>query len=178
MTRRHLIIALLLALVLGTTGFAYAQEIAGPNFVDADGDGVCDLAGTGACERQGSAEAYQYANQNGYRRQQLSGNAYRYGGADGEQPMEQVRQRLQDGSGSGNQYGFRAMYTWNGQNPDGQCQNFVDEDGDGVCDLMGTGQGPNFVDADGDGTCDHRAAQTAPSGGAQQRGQGFGRNRN
>ena len=70
-----------------------------------------------------------------------------------------------------------------GQNPDAgtgtgpYCEeNFIDEDGDGVCDLMGTGQGngrmngrmsgrrggnqgmgqgPNFVDADEDGVCDH-----------------------
>ncbi len=41
----------------------------------------------------------------------------------------------------------------------GECDNFVDEDGDGVCDLAGTGQGQgsgdNYVDEDGDGVCDN-----------------------
>ena len=41
----------------------------------------------------------------------------------------------------------------------GRCDNFVDEDGDGVCDLRGTGRGqgngPGFVDEDGDGQCDN-----------------------
>lgn len=40
---------------------------------------------------------------------------------------------------------------------------FVDENGDGICDWMGTGMmngygygpGPNFVDEDGDGICDY-----------------------
>jgi hypothetical protein len=65
--------------------------------------------------------------------------------------------------------------------------NFVDEDGDGVCDLMGTGAagnsyrhgagGANFVDEDGDGVCDlmgtgaagnsygHMAGGNGPRGG-------------
>ena len=34
--------------------------------------------------------------------------------------------------------------------------NFVDQNGDGVCDRMGKGPGPNFVDADGDGVCDNQ----------------------
>lgn len=33
--------------------------------------------------------------------------------------------------------------------------NFIDEDGDGVCDNYGTGVGTGFVDEDGDGVCDN-----------------------
>lgn len=50
------------------------------------------------------------------------------------------------------------------------CQ-FVDANGDGICDLQGSrqGQGSNFVDANGDGICDNAGSQ------AQQRqGQGKG----
>ena len=50
--------------------------------------------------------------------------------------------------------------------------NFIDEDNDGVCDLMGTGSGygfgqqsANFLDEDGDGVCDLAGT-----------GQGFGSN--
>ncbi|MGI6031409.1 MAG: hypothetical protein ACOX7F_07895 [Eubacteriales bacterium] len=47
------------------------------------------------------------------------------------------------------------------ENGDGICDSrasgyglFVDEDGDGVCDNWGSGRG-FFVDEDGDGICDH-----------------------
>ncbi|WP_125115251.1 hypothetical protein [Agathobaculum sp. Marseille-P7918] len=48
-------------------------------------------------------------------------------------------------------------------NGDGVCDNygtgrgqyFVDANGDGVCDNCGTGRGQYFVDADGDGVCDN-----------------------
>ena len=53
-----------------------------------------------------------------------------------------------------------------------RCPHFVDQDGDGVCDLRGSGDcagrcGGGFVDQDGDGACDH-----AGKGGCG-RGQGF-----
>ena len=60
--------------------------------------------------------------------------------------------------------------------------NFVDADGDGVCDNWGSGnqrlrtpgcglgQGAGFVDADGDGVCDNWNGQ----GAGVQRGQGRG----
>ncbi len=50
----------------------------------------------------------------------------------------------------------------------GNCSDFVDEDGDGVCDNAGTGRGhgqgngSDFVDEDGDGVCDN--AGTGHSG--------------
>ena len=53
-------------------------------------------------------------------------------------------------------------------------RNFVDADGDGVCDncgayhRCGTAGGGNFVDADGDGICDNY-------GSGQGRGCGYGR---
>lgn len=55
----------------------------------------------------------------------------------------------------------------------GPGQNFVDQDGDGLCDLCGQepGQGPGFVDADGDGVCDNYG-----TGQQQQRGAGQGQN--
>lgn len=37
----------------------------------------------------------------------------------------------------------------------GHGRNFVDANGDGVCDNYGTGCGQYFVDADGDGVCDN-----------------------
>ena len=55
-----------------------------------------------------------------------------------------------DGYSSG--YGRGAMVSGGQFGP-----GFVDEDGDGVSDLAGTGQGqgPGFVDEDGNGTCDN-----------------------
>lgn len=37
----------------------------------------------------------------------------------------------------------------------GRGRNYVDADGNGVCDNYGTGCGRNYVDADGDGVCDN-----------------------
>lgn len=45
---------------------------------------------------------------------------------------------------------------------------YVDADGDGVCDNIGTGVGGNFVDADGDGICDNYQS-------GQCWGRGYGR---
>ncbi|MCL2339459.1 MAG: hypothetical protein FWC59_00970 [Actinomycetia bacterium] len=36
-----------------------------------------------------------------------------------------------------------------------QSRSFVDADGDGICDNLGSGSGQNFVDANGDGICDN-----------------------
>jgi len=70
-------------------------------------------------------------------------------------------QEPMDGYGPGSAPMFNGPF---GQGPqfvdedgDGVCDNFVDEDGDGICDHDGTGQGQGsgFVDEDGDGVCDH-----------------------
>ncbi|MHB9028005.1 MAG: hypothetical protein ACYC9O_04510 [Candidatus Latescibacterota bacterium] len=51
--------------------------------------------------------------------------------------------------------------------------NFVDEDGDGVCDNMGKGlnrgKGKGFIDADGDGVCDNSTG----AGKGKGKGRGF-----
>ena len=77
----------------------------------------------------------------------------------------------------------------NGQDPDfirgagqgrGSKVNFIDEDGDGICDLYQTGnqagrqfgrmaQQVNFIDADGDGVCDNAANQGRGLGNGQAR---------
>ena len=49
-----------------------------------------------------------------------------------------------------------SSYRWSG------CQgaycgtNYVDANGDGICDNRGTGCGRNYLDANGDGVCDNR----------------------
>ena len=57
----------------------------------------------------------------------------------------------------------------------GRSEAFVDADGDGVCDNLGTGQrlGDSFVDADGDGVCDNLGTGM---GGGMRGGAGGGRN--
>lgn len=52
----------------------------------------------------------------------------------------------------------------------GRRRNFVDANGDGVCDNYGTGRGQYFVDANGDGVCDNYGTGCG-------RGQGRGCNR-
>ncbi|WP_129631054.1 hypothetical protein [Candidatus Oscillochloris fontis] len=62
------------------------------------------------------------------------------------------------GHGQGQDQGQR------GPQSDGTCSgdNFVDADGDGVCDNTGsgTGTGTNYTDADGDGVCDNMGSGT------------------
>jgi len=90
----------------------------GPGYVDADGDGVCDYWQTGN-GRYGQGGGMAYADENG----------------DGVCDYAQ-RQTHQAAS-----------------------HDYVDADGDGVCDDAQSGavdgwHGPNYVDADGDGVCD------------------------
>lgn len=122
----------------------------GQNFVDADGDGVCDtcgnVPGTGMGNQHGSG--------------MMGSN---FVDADGDGVCDTCGNV--PGTGMGNQHGNGAMGS-----------NFVDEDGDGVCDtcgsVSGTGMGnqsgngamgSNFVDLDGDGVCD--TCGTAPADG-------------
>ncbi|MFH1052067.1 MAG: T9SS type A sorting domain-containing protein [bacterium] len=59
---------------------------------------------------------------------------------------------------------------------DGICDNFVDEDGDGKCDHC-TGLGTGFIDEDGDGNCDNQGTGNMGSGNGQgQGGKGKGMN--
>jgi len=55
---------------------------------------------------------------------------------------------------------------------------FVDEDGDGVCDLCGnvpgSGEGANFIDEDGDGVCDNCGSVIGGQAGGYRTGEGKG----
>ena len=59
----------------------------------------------------------------------------------------------------------------------GRGRNYVDANGDGVCDNYGTGRGQYFVDADGDGVCDNCTQQglCPRDGSGRQNGWGRGR---
>ena len=84
----------------------------GQNFVDEDGDGVCDVCGN----VPGSGVGYQNGN-----------------GARGSNFVDEDGDGVCDvcgnvpGSGMGNQNGYGARGS-----------NFIDEDGDGICDTCGT----------------------------------------
>lgn len=63
------------------------------------------------------------------------------------------------------------------------CQ-FLDADGDGICDNYntgscgtGAGRGAGYVDADGDGICDNYAAGASQNGTGSRRGQSGGQGR-
>ncbi len=54
--------------------------------------------------------------------------------------------------------------------PVGWGSGYVDEDGDGVCDNLGTGGwGPGYVDEDGDGVCDNLGTGARPQDGTGYR---------
>lgn len=61
-------------------------------------------------------------------------------------------------------------------NQDNRGPNYVDEDGDGVCDNCDGDRGPNYTDEDGDGVCDNCDGdcdgQRPQDGTGQKRGQG------
>ncbi len=120
-----------------TDGYAQIRISRGSqvNFVDADGDGVCDLQGT-----QGQ--------------QGRSGNAVRVvRGKRWNQSATGTAATCPAGVGCGAGCGNQANFV--DANGDGVCDNFIDEDGDGICDTRANrGQG-RFVDADGDGVCDN-----------------------
>lgn len=56
----------------------------------------------------------------------------------------------------------------------GEGANFIDEDGDGVCDNYGTGEGTGFVDEDGDGVCDNCGSVIGGQAGGYRTGEGKG----
>lgn len=99
-------------------------------FVDEDGDGVCDVCG-GQPGEAGYGRAY---GAGGFVDEDGDGLCDVCGAAPGE------GQRLAPADGTGNAYG-------RGQGVRGQAE-FVDEDGDGICDLfgeMGQGRGQRGV---------------------------------
>jgi hypothetical protein len=86
------------------------DDVIGQNFVDEDGDGVCDTCGN----EPGTNRDRPYGNSRG------SNN---FIDEDGDGLCDSCG--LAPGDGTGNQYGNGAS-------------NFVDGDGDGVCDTCGT----------------------------------------
>ncbi len=133
-----------------TMGIAAADH----PFVDTDGDGICDYAQNGSATWHGPG----YVDNDG----------------DG------VCDYWQEGSP---QYGQGGGMTWQDRNQNqvndamerqwhqGGDHDFVDLDGDGICDYAQNGEtsswhGDNFTDANGDGVCDAWATGGAGNGGS------------
>lgn len=96
------------------------------DFVDEDGDGVCDNAGTGM--QAGAANRWNGDTDTGY----------------GRQGMMSARRSMGDARGMTSGQGMMGQ-DYADADGDGVCDHFVDEDGDGVCDNcpsgIGTGTG-------------------------------------
>jgi hypothetical protein len=105
------VLALLLTLVISTAAFAQdaapapGQYGAGQcvDFVDADGDGVCDNAGTGARSQDGSGIQYG-AGQRGTQAGGGQGTGA-FVDADGDGTCDNLGQNVPARSGTGNQNG-------------------------------------------------------------------------
>ena len=96
---------------------------------------------------------------------------FKRGGFSGACRVSAVRSSADSsGDGSGTQSnGASSGRGWSGRG------NFVDADGDGICDNYGTnGCGRNYVDADGDGVCDNYATRGGHGCGARGYGHGAG----
>lgn len=97
-------------------------------------------------------------------------------------PERQNQQTLQERNQFRNQVS-------DGENLAGPGMNFIDEDGNGICDRFehgqnmhqnmgrnmgrGMGHGQHFMDEDGDGICDYRSGSDM-NGGGMHRGGGYG----
>lgn len=134
-----------MVLSVGATSVFADASVKGQNFVDDNGDGVCDVVTVLTDKTTGSAEVLG----------ETAAATMRWANKNGQNYVDA------DGDGVCDNYG-----TGNGGNGNGQNgQNYVDADGDGVCDNYGTGNGgngnggngQNYVDADGDGVCDNYA---------------------
>jgi hypothetical protein len=98
-------------------GKCAAGTAQGANFVDADGDGICDNAGTRQGRGRGSGKGLRGSDQGA-----------NFVDADGDRICDNAGTRKGRGQGQGK--GFR------GKSGNGTAQgpNYVDNDGDGVCD--------------------------------------------
>ena len=114
------------ALVNGAINDA-SGSTCGQNFVDEDGDGICDLMGTGAGNGPRGPFTYGYAE---------GGCGENFVDEDGDGICDLMGTGVSTGAGNGPN-GSRAY----GYSEGSWGTGFVDEDGDGVCDLMGTGAG-------------------------------------
>lgn len=68
-----------------------------------------------------------------------------------------------------------ASMSWmNGRHGSGGGYNFVDEDGDGICDNYNNAGCPGYLDEDGDGICDNRGVgRNSPRYGDRERRRGM-----
>lgn len=119
-----LMVGAMAAVALASTpgdGIPAADDQTGANFVDVDGDGVCDEFvdedGDGVCDNAGQNAMGE-------------GNGY-MGGRNAEFDENGPRGTHQGSNGGA---GFVDA------DGDGVCDNCVDEDGDGVCDNAGAGE--------------------------------------
>ncbi len=118
-----------------------ANSSAGVNFVDEDGDGLCDLCGgmMGRYARQNNGLGINFVDEDGDGVCDNCGSLFVDEDGDG----------VCDNCGTMNQYGRRlgGQGQMMGNRTGQPGLNFIDEDGDGVCDLMGEGgrqQGMQF----------------------------------
>ncbi|MBF0290963.1 MAG: hypothetical protein HQK86_02295 [Nitrospinae bacterium] len=117
--------------------------VRGHSFVDNDGDGICDYAQNGTPTWHGPG----FVDDNGNGVCDYWENGTPMYGQNGGMMV-----RDQNGNGV-NDYFEQDMHQ--GYNHD-----YVDLDGDGICDYAQNGtssifHGPGFTDANGDGVCDH-----------------------
>lgn len=114
----------------------------GHNFVDQDGDGVCDYAQDGSPTWHGPG--FVDDNNNGI-------CDYWDSSLDMHQRHEGMRFHDENGNHI-NDY-------FEGETHVGPGHNFVDQDGDGICDFAQDGSpswhGPGFTDTNQNGTCDY-----------------------
>lgn len=110
--------AVALATALGATP-ALAAGTQNRNFVDADGDGICDVRGAVLTDATSSAIA------GGYHRGQASSAVLGTGAGQGVNFVDADGDGICDNKGAGT--GFST--------------NYVDANGDGVCDNAGSGMG-------------------------------------
>jgi len=169
--KKFILFLLVGVVVVSTAAFVFAADAqmdttdpvppATPQFIDEDGDGVCDVCGN---VPQGPGNGAQ-------------GGRWTDGDAavPGQNFVDEDGDGVCDLCGGTPQGPMGRQYGRFGQNGEpGHGLNFVDEDGDGICNNCAGGQG-NFIDENGDGICDLQG-----TGGQQMRrgmgqGRGYGR---
>jgi len=170
-----LVSGILAATVLagGTAAYAY-QGGSMTNYVDEDGDGVCDNGYYLFVDEDGDGVCDNLYSNNAYARTLSYGSGAGYVDEDGDGICDNGLCAFVDEDGDGicdniGLYGGRG---------NGSGYYYSDEDGDGVCDNIGlyggngNGSGAGYVDADGDGVCDNAGTNCIYGGVAAQDGTG------
>lgn len=139
MRRIFLIGLAIVAVLVASFTLALAQETEsdddglvpgrGPNFVDANGDNVCDNCSAQTANQFG----WRYRQQNGFIDEDGDGVCDNCDGTGPHGPMNGRCAGFVDEDGDG----ICDNCPGSGSGPHGP--HFVDADGDGVCDLMGSG---------------------------------------